>query len=58
MHEDSYLQAYRFSMETKRGLARYCKFYNEKRCHKCFDRKIPAMLTSVPDARDTQQREL
>jgi putative transposase len=43
-YEDIYLKAYSSMAEVKNGLARYFKFYNEKRWHNIFDRKTPAMV--------------
>jgi putative transposase len=43
-YEDIYLKAYNSMAETKRGLAAYFTFYNEKRWHQNFDRKTPAMV--------------
>jgi putative transposase len=43
-YEDIYLKAYASMTEVKNGLARYFKFYNEKRWHNNFDRKTPAMV--------------
>ena len=43
-YEDIYLKAYASMAEVKNGLASYFKFYNEKRWHNNFDRKIPAMV--------------
>jgi putative transposase len=43
-YEDIYLKAYNSMAETKKGLAAYFTFYNEKRWHQNFDRKTPAMV--------------
>lgn len=43
-YEDIYLKGYASMAEVKNGLARYFKFYNEKRWHNNFDRKTPAMV--------------
>ena len=43
-YEDVYLKSYGSMTETKRGLADYFKFYNEKRWHQNFDRKTPSMV--------------
>jgi len=43
-YEDIYLKAYNSMAETKRGLAAYFTFYNERRWHQNFDRKTPVMV--------------
>ena len=43
-YEDIYLKAYASMAEVKQGLAKYFKFYNEKRWHNHFDRKTPDMV--------------
>jgi len=43
-YEDIYLKAYNSMAETKKGLAAYFTFYNEKRWHQNFDRKTPSMV--------------
>jgi putative transposase len=43
-YEDVYLKSYGSMTETKRGLAEYFKFYNDKRWHQNFDRKTPSMV--------------
>ncbi len=43
-YEDIYLKAYASMVEVRQGLAKYFKFYNEKRWHNHFDRKTPSMV--------------
>ncbi|OPY14022.1 MAG: Integrase core domain protein [Syntrophus sp. PtaB.Bin001] len=43
-YEDIYLRAYNSMAETKKGLAAYFTFYNEKRWHQNFDRKTPVIV--------------
>jgi putative transposase len=43
-YEDIYLKSDGSMTETRRGLADYFKFYNEKRWHQNFDRKMPSMV--------------
>lgn len=43
-YQDIYLKAYDSMAEVKKGLASCFQFCNEKRWHKNFDRKTPAMV--------------
>ena len=47
-YKDIYLKAYGSMKELKKGLVDYFQFYNEKRWHNTFDRKIPAMVSFEP----------